>query len=78
MSNNSHNDEKKGWQSAVSDWSNDRTVFDMPWAKFMMWVFLLSDTFIFGIFLTAYMSVRMSTVDVWPNSSEVFALTIAG
>jgi len=79
MNNNSHNDDdKKGWQSAVSDWSNDRTVFDMPWSKFMMWVFLLSDTFIFGIFLTAYMSVRMSTVDTWPNSSEVFALTIAG
>ena len=79
MNNNSHNDDdKKGWQSAVADWSNDRTVFDMPWPKFMMWVFLLSDTFIFGIFLTAYMSVRMSTVDVWPNSSEVFALTIAG
>ncbi|SGZ09728.1 heme-copper oxidase subunit III family protein [Moritella viscosa] len=79
MNNNSHNDdEKKGWQSVVSDWSNDRTVFDMPWPKFMMWVFLLSDTFIFGIFITAYMSVRMSTVDAWPNSSEVFALTIAG
>ena len=79
MNNNSHNDDdKKGWQSAVADWSNDRTVFDMPWPKFMMWVFLLSDTFIFGLFLTAYMSVRMSTVDTWPNSSEVFALTIAG
>jgi len=79
MNKNSHNDdEKKGWQSAVSDWSSDRTVFDMPWPKLMMWVFLLSDTFIFGIFLTAYMSVRMSTVDTWPNSSEVFALTLAG
>lgn len=79
MNNKNHSeDEKKGWQSAASDWSNDRTVFDMPWAKFMMWAFLLSDTFIFGMFLTAYMSVRMSTVDVWPNSSEVFALMIAG
>lgn len=44
----------------------------------MMWIFLLSDTFIFGSFLTGYMTVRMSTTTPWPNPSEVFALTIAG
>jgi cytochrome c oxidase subunit 3 len=44
----------------------------------MMWIFLLSDTFIFSCFLTSYMTVRMSTTVPWPNPSEVFALTIAG
>nr|WP_229418683.1 heme-copper oxidase subunit III family protein [Pseudoduganella flava] len=44
----------------------------------MMWIFLLSDTFIFGSFLTGYMSVRMATTTQWPNPSEVFALTIGG
>ena len=44
----------------------------------MMWLFLLSDTFIFGCFLTSYMSVRMSTTVPWPNPSEVFALNICG
>ncbi len=33
----------------------------MPWGKAMMWIFLLSDTFIFTCFLTSYMNVRMST-----------------
>lgn len=43
-----------------------------------MWIFLLSDTFIFTCFLIGYMSVRMTITVPWPNPSEVFALTIAG
>jgi len=43
-----------------------------------MWIFLLSDTFIFTCFLTAYMNVRMSTMVDWPNPSEVFALHLFG
>ncbi|WP_152647339.1 heme-copper oxidase subunit III family protein [Thalassomonas viridans] len=66
------------WQGVVRDWSADKQTFDMPWGKLMMWIFLLSDTFIFSIFLTGYMNVRMSAMDSWPNASEVFALTIAG
>ncbi|WP_228290925.1 heme-copper oxidase subunit III family protein [Shewanella cyperi] len=50
----------------------------MPWGKLMMWLFLLSDTFVFSIFLTGYMTVRLSAMESWPNPSEVFALTIAG
>ena len=42
----------------------------------MMWIFLLSDTFIFSCFLLSYMTVRMSTRVPWPNPSKVFALTI--
>ena len=40
----------------------------------MMWIFLLSDTFIFSCFLLSYMTARMSTTVPWPNPSEVFAL----
>jgi len=43
-----------------------------------MWIFLLSDTFIFGCFLLSYMTARMSTRVPWPNPSEVFALEIGG
>ncbi len=44
----------------------------------MMWIFLLSDTFIFSCFLLSYMTVRMSTTVPWPNPSEVFSLSIGG
>ena len=68
-----------GWQGMVQDLSADRKAFrDVSWGKAMMWLFLLSDTFVFGCFLTSYMTVRMSTTVPWPNASEVFALTIGG
>ena len=67
---------REGWQSIVADVSSDQRLFkDVPWGKPMMWIFLLSDTFIFGSFLISYMTVRMSTTVPWPNPSEVFALT---
>lgn len=71
-------DSPQGWQSVVDDWSSDQQTFAMPWGKLMMWIFLLSDTFIFSIFLTSYMSARMSTTESWPLSSEIFAMVIAG
>ncbi|CAI8784483.1 cytochrome c oxidase subunit III [Pseudomonas sp. IT-P253] len=68
-----------GWQGIASDWSSDREAFrQVPWGKAMMWIFLLSDTFVFTCFLTGYMSVRMTITTAWPNPSEVFALTIGG
>ena len=67
-----------GVQGVVADWSSDQRAFKkVPWGKAMMWIFLLSDTFIFSSFLISYMTVRMSTQAPWPNPSEVFALTIA-
>jgi len=69
----------EGLQGVVADWSSDQRAFKrVPWGKAMMWIFLLSDTFIFTCFLTSYMTVRMSTVVPWPNTSEVFALTLFG
>src|SRR5262245_13215373 len=66
-----------GWRGIVVDWSSDQRAFkNVSWGKAMMWIFLLSDTFIFSCFLLSYMTVRMSTTVPWPNPSEVFALTI--
>jgi cytochrome c oxidase subunit 3 len=67
-----------GWHSVVADWSGDRQAFQVPWGKAMMWIFLISDTFVFGCFLTGYMTVRASTTTAWPNPSQVFALHIGG
>src|SRR6202795_417472 len=69
----------EGIQGIVADWSSDQRAFkNVPWGKAMMWIFLLSDTFIFSSFLISYMTVRMSTTEPWPNPSEVFALTLFG
>ena len=62
----------------VTDWSADKQTYHVPWGKAMMWIFLLSDTFIFTSFLVGYMNVRMSTGVNWPNPSEVFALELFG
>src|SRR5258707_7625983 len=68
-----------GWEGIAADWSSDQRAFkNVSWGKVMMWIFLLSDTFIFSCFLLSYMTVRMSTTVPWPNPSEVFALTIGG
>ena len=67
-----------GLRGFVADWSSDRQAFHVAWGKAMMWIFLLSDTFIFGSFLTGYMTVRASTTVPWPNPSEVFALHVGG
>ncbi len=68
-----------GWDGVVKDWSSDKEAFQgVPWGKAMMWIFLLSDTFIFTSFLTGYMTVRMAATDPWPIPSDVFALTLFG
>jgi len=67
-----------GIRGMAADWAGDKQTFYVPWGKAMMWIFLLSDTFIFGCFLTAYMNVRTSTRVPWPSPSEVFALSFGG
>ena len=62
----------------VADWSSDVQTFKVRWSKAMMWIFLLSDTFIFGSFLSSYMAVRLTTTVPWPNTSTVFALHVGG
>ena len=68
-----------GWRGVAVDWASDQRAFkNVSWGKAMMWIFLLSDTFVFGCFLLSYMTARMSTTVPWPNPSEVFALHIGG
>src|SRR3989442_13051458 len=67
-----------GLRQLIADWSSDRAAFHVAWGKAMMWIFLLSDTFVFGSFLTGYMTVRTSTTVPWPNPSQVFALQVGG
>ena len=74
-----HTNRPGGLEGVVADWSSDQRAFKrVSWGKAMMWIFLLSDTFVFSIFLLSYMSARMSTQSAWPNTSEVFALHIGG
>ncbi len=69
----------EGMKGLVADWASDQRAFKgVPWGKAMMWIFLLSDTFIFSCFLLSYMTVRMSTTVPWPIPSEVFALSFGG
>ena len=68
-----------GMQGVIADWASDQRAFKgVPWGKAMMWIFLLSDTFIFSSFLISYMTVRISTTVPWPFPSEVFALHMFG
>ena len=74
-----HSASPNNMEGFVSDWSSDQRTFkNVPWGKAMMWIFLLSDTFIFSCFLLSYMTVRMSTTVAWPHPSEVFALSFGG
>ena len=68
----------EGMKGVTTDFSADKQSFHVPWGKAMMWIFLLSDTFIFRCFLVSYLKVRMSTTVPWPNPSVVFGLTVFG
>ncbi len=68
-----------GIKGVAADWASDQRAFkNVPWGKAMMWIFLLSDTFIFSCFLVSYMAVRSTTTVEWPTTTEVFALTMFG
>ena len=70
---------KPGFKGMAHDTGSDQTMFKgVHWGKAMMWIFLLSDTFIFSCFLISYMKGRGSTIVEWPNPSEVFALHVGG
>ena len=68
---------KPGFKGMASDTGSDQTMFKgVHWGKAMMWIFLLSDTFVFSCFLISYMKGRGSTIVDWPNTSEVFSLYV--
>ncbi len=68
----------EGVKGLVDDWAADKQTYHVPWGKAMMWIFLVSDTFIFTCFLTGYLNVRMTTTEPWPPQSEIFALSFFG
>ena len=68
----------EGMQGMVDDWSADKQAYHVPWGKAMMWIFLVSDTFIFTCFLVGYLNVRLTTTEPWPLQSEIFALSFGG
>ena len=67
-----------GVTGLVDDWTADKQAYHVPWGKAMMWIFLVSDTFIFTCFLTGYLNVRMTTTQPWPPQSEIFSLNMFG
>ena len=71
-------DPGEGVNGLVDDWSGDRQAYQVPWGKAMMWIFLVSDTFIFSCFLVGYLNVRLTTTEPWPPQSEIFALSFGG
>lgn len=79
MAHTQNIDSASGVSSLKKDWSSDKEVFNnVSWGKGMMWIFLLSDTFIFSCFLISYMTVRITDTVNWPIPSEVFALEVFG
>ena len=77
MSDNALNNLPSGFKGMSHDMASDQTAFKgVQWGKVMMWIFLLSDTFVFSCFLISYMKGRASTVVDWPNTSEVFSLHV--
>ena len=59
-----------GVTGLVDDWSADKQAYHVPWGKAMMWIFLVSDTFIFSCFLIGYLNVRVTTTQPWPVHSK--------
>jgi cytochrome c oxidase subunit 3 len=79
MTSSTTTEKMTGLQSAAADWASDQRTFkNVPWGKAMMWIFLLSDTFIFACFLIGYMALRLGATEPWPASSEIFALSLGG
>ncbi|MDP6229332.1 MAG: bb3-type cytochrome oxidase subunit IV, partial [Candidatus Marinimicrobia bacterium] len=69
----------KGWDGFAHDWAADQKAFKgMSWGKAMMWIFLLSDTFIFSCLLISLLTGRASTAVSWPDASVVFGLEVFG
>ena len=68
----------RGLREIIADWAQDRRTFVMGWGKAMMWIFIISDIFVFGCFLAGYGAARLAATEPWPDTSEVFALTIGG
>src|SRR3990172_7155195 len=54
-------------RTTASAWGGGESPFAVPWAKLMMWLFLLSDAFTFAAPLTGYAAMRITAGD-WPGA----------
>ncbi len=57
--------------SVTSRWAGGVVPYGVSWAKLMMWIFLLTDAFTFGTFLTSYGFFRIRS-EAWPDPEVVF------
>ena len=55
----------------ASEWGGGRSPFAVGWPKFMMWIFLVSDTLTFAGLLAGYGAMRL-TLGRWPVQFEIF------
>ena len=59
----------------ASDWGGGKSPFGTDWAKFMMWIFIISDALTFAALLIAYGFMR-SISPSWPAQTEVFNMVL--
>jgi cytochrome c oxidase subunit 3 len=55
----------------ASPWGGGQSPFGTSWAKFMMWIFIVSDALTFVGFIIAYGMMRAMSPE-WPDQAEVF------
>jgi cytochrome c oxidase subunit 3 len=60
-------------QVLASEWGGGRSPFAVGWPKFMMWIFLVSDTLTFAGLLAGYGVMRLS-LGRWPVQFEIFTI----
>jgi cytochrome c oxidase subunit 3 len=59
----------------ASDWGGGKSPFGTDWAKFMMWIFIISDALTFAALLIAYGFMR-SISPIWPQQTHVFNMVL--
>jgi cytochrome c oxidase subunit III len=59
----------------ASDWGGGKSPFGTDWAKFMMWIFIISDALTFAAMLIAYGFMR-SISPSWPVQTHVFNMVL--
>ena len=61
-----------GLKGLTADWSSDQQAFkNVSWGKAMMWIFLVSDTFIFGCFSLNFFNKQRKTSVLEGKISEL-------
>jgi cytochrome c oxidase subunit 3 len=59
----------------ASDWGGGKSPFGTDWAKFMMWIFIISDALTFAALLIAYGFMRSISPE-WPAQTKVFNMVL--